>query len=114
MAECLQDARVWPHDSDGPIFGSGVVFDGVVFDGHTRGYAPTVGTRPIHVMFMQSDGGGIRRAYTGVCPYGGNAPDSCHVHAIRFPTHWIFTYILPDKLQFLFIAYNMIIIAGLP
>ena len=55
--------RVWPNDSEGPIFGSGVV----------------------------SDGGGIRRAYTGVCPYGGHAPDSCHVHAIRrgwYSTGW--------------------------
>ena len=28
--------------------------------------------------------------------------------------NWIFTYILLDKLQFSFIVYNMIIIAGLP
>ena len=68
--------------------------DGVVFGGHTRGYAPTVGTRPIHVMFMQSGGGGIRRAYTGVCPYGGYAPDSCHVHAIR--RGWYSTGVVSD------------------
>jgi len=33
--------------------------------------------------FQDGNGGGIRRAYTGVCPYGGYAPNSCHVHAIR-------------------------------
>ena len=64
MAECLQDARVWPNDYRrvygrmipmGPFSVRGGS-DGVVFDGHTRGYAPTVGTPPVHVMFMQSDG----------------------------------------------------------
>ena len=39
--------KIGPFNSDGPIFGSGGS-DGVVFDGHTRGYAPTVGTHPAH------------------------------------------------------------------
>ena len=56
--------RVWPHD-------------------YRRVYGRMIPMGPFSVRGGIRRGG-IRRAYTGVCPYGGYAPDSCHVHAIRW------------------------------
>ena len=86
MAEFC-NRHAWPKSEEHlDTFGGGIRRPMGVFGGHTRGYAPTA----------------------------DDIPHSSYIQSIRFPTNWIFTYILLDKLQFSFIVYNMIIIAGLP